>query len=329
MMNEKQRPPNGESPEGMDPSERQAQREILEKVLKKSKINLSPEEKDLMNDLLAELDLLHLRKSDLENRLGTSTALKNLILLAQQEEEQEALNLDAEPQEAITEQASVETEESQPEGTRRETDSTSAPSDKSLRSAEKSTARVKRESDIGVTGVPSKPSRPKSVRPRSRPKAQRSESPKPRPRPKEATRKSPPKRVPHSELRASIKPEDIVAKFIEAWNSKAFAAEYSCFAKKSRIMEKDDYVERRMDIYLQETQEKPVTRTMGRILFKRTYGNNAEVICERIILEGEKERTLVENYFLHFEGDEWKIVEVQSAPERSRKGVLRPLCRKG
>ena len=49
----------------------------------------------------------------------------------------------------------------------------------------------------------------------------------------------------------------------------------------------------------------------------KVQGDNAEILCEKILRDGPKERLFSEHYFLRKESGEWKIYKVESEPQKS------------
>jgi len=342
-----------------DQSERERQRATLQRVLSKSKAKLSSGERQLMEDLVAELDLLHLRQSDLDRRFSETPALRDLIMLAQEEDDQE-IGLTSKKKEAKSSAPSsglarVPKEQGPPPEGPQRYDVTSSSVARvqldvgPLQPAQQSrpqppakprhaTSRVAKKSEKEPVKPPRKAhakpkaSKPQPPPPRVAPRARQDPPPrvvskprekpplKPRPAPRTTQTTSGKTSAPfrRPSLIPTVKrpnPDITVRKFVEAWNQKAFAAEFSCYARRTRTMDKDAYIERRMEVYLSETQQNPVTKVLGGILSKRVYGDNSEVLCERIIRE---------NLDM-----EWSLrAQISSVDENLLKLLHRSGCRK-
>lgn len=328
--------------EPLEGNEREIQRNALERVLSKTKAKLSPVERALMDDLVAELDLLHFKERDMDQRLKDSPELTELIMKAQegQEDEEEHTLLeelenpgdplpsgrfDLTPYEKqVVPRFPASGMARVPKGE----------ASKGKTPKESTRSQIAKSSDIRSTSDAVAPQKGRIRRPRGvPPESKKDISPTP---PKNAEAVSPESKAQPSNkpLSAQVRseksvstsqpsevstPELTVRKFIEAWNKKTFPAEYSCFANKARTMDRNSYVERRMEVYLSETNTGPVTQQMGTIHSKRTHGGNAQILCDRIVNRTSTKDVFMENYSLCFEENEWRILEVRSSPGKSKR----------
>ncbi len=344
------------SEQALEKGDREVQRSTLERVLSKTKAKLSPEERQSMDDLVAELDLLHFRQREMEQRLKDSPELKDLILLAQEEEDQEA-------KQSLPKEQEVEPPPAAGGSQRYDLTPYEKKGTPSLRRS--GIARIpKPESSDAVGGVvlepklardpsasqketkstPSKPTRKTekvsqtvkkvTATPAAQPSASLSQTPESKlpPAPSRSHKETPVPAASPGISRSHTTPDQrpvpdlTVRKFIESWNQKAFTAEYACLAKRARSMDKDAYVDRRMDIYLSETQSTTVTQHLGAVHSKKTHGSRADILCDRIVKRGSNEDVFLENYALCLEDGEWRILDVRSSPGKPKrtKKIIQP-----
>jgi len=271
----KERTPKPVIPLGDDHADRQSQRETLEKLISKGKVKLSTKEKELMNHLLAELDLKELRSDEDTEEAEDERSLAELMtLLKEKKASNGGPSVESPPKDDI-EDVTLQAQQTPP-----------------------------------PTAPETIPERPSPIQPE--PVA----IPEPPPEIEEEILSETPEPATEEEKPVDD-PELTVRKYIEAWNRKAFGAEYACFSKELQTLNKESYVERRNSTHIKETRLKPVVQRVGIIHSKEFYGDNVEILCERVVRDGPKMSILLENYHLRLEDGAWKIRAVESLPLKS------------
>lgn len=111
-------------------------------------------------------------------------------------------------------------------------------------------------------------------------------------------------------------PEAVVRDFIEAFNRQDFDREYNYLGNALRLTPRGDYVRSRKFAYASSAQHVTngnlPTQEMGEVASVKIDGDNARIICDKIERFGPTPQYFQQRYVLRKEGDDWKIVQVQT-----------------
>ena len=121
-----------------------------------------------------------------------------------------------------------------------------------------------------------------------------------------------------------LEPLDVVRRYIDAWNHKAFAAEFSCFAPSYLKMSKEDYVDRRMATYLAYNRSGDFIQKLETVLKKHVEDNRAELLCLRSVREFHRLNRYLDLYVLKREEGQWRITAVTTTPAREPESSSKP-----
>jgi hypothetical protein len=124
--------------------------------------------------------------------------------------------------------------------------------------------------------------------------------------------------APSEELSRKVKtrpprtPEEVIQRYIRAWNSRAFLVEYSCFDESFIRVPKQEYIDRRMVTYLKLTRKGEVSQNLEKILRIERRGEDATVMCARSLVFPRHTELYLDYYTLKRIEEEWKITDVRS-----------------
>lgn len=112
----------------------------------------------------------------------------------------------------------------------------------------------------------------------------------------------------------SLRPEEMVKIFIDAWNKQDFETEFfclaSCFpASKRKGDTVQEYVLHRMKKYSERLVVGPVMKKVMEISSSPVHGNKATVFCLEVHKMPNKDLSLQREYELIFEDAAWRIAE--------------------
>jgi serine/threonine protein kinase len=148
---------------------------------------------------------------------------------------------------------------------------------------------------------------PEQRTPRKLPPAEEKEA-----APEEKAPVAPPHELPRKVERRERSPEEVVHRYIRAWNTRAFLVEYSCFDKDFIRTSRREYVDRRMVTYLKLTRQGQVTQELEKLLRVERRADEATVLCARRLEFPRRTELFLDFYRLKRREGEWKITDVRS-----------------
>jgi len=107
-------------------------------------------------------------------------------------------------------------------------------------------------------------------------------------------------------------PEQVVQRYIRAWNSRAFLVEYDCFDEHFMRVPKQEYIDRRMVTFLKLTRKGEVNQKLEKILRVERRGDDSTVMCARTLEFPRHSELYLDYYTLQRKKGEWKITDVRS-----------------
>jgi len=122
----------------------------------------------------------------------------------------------------------------------------------------------------------------------------------------------PPYELSRKVVRRERTPEEVIQRYIRAWNTRAFLIEYSCFARDFLKASRREYVDRRMVTYLKLTRQGQVTQDVEKVLRVERRSDEATVLCARRLEFPRRTELYLDYYTLKREEGEWKICDVRS-----------------
>jgi serine/threonine protein kinase len=107
-------------------------------------------------------------------------------------------------------------------------------------------------------------------------------------------------------------PEEVIQRYIRAWNTRAFLVEYSCFDKDFIRTSRREYMDRRLGTYLKLTRQGQVTQALEKMLRVERRGEEATVLCARRLEFPRRTEMFLDFYTLREREGDWKITDVRS-----------------
>ena len=121
------------------------------------------------------------------------------------------------------------------------------------------------------------------------------------------------------EASEEFSPSEVVTRYINAWNQKAFAVEYECFMPGMFSISLNDYVDTRMAVYLQSNKVGETKQELERIYREDVRGNSCEVNAYRLIITPNKTIRYADLYIMEKVGSSWKIKDVETKIESQER----------
>jgi serine/threonine-protein kinase len=112
--------------------------------------------------------------------------------------------------------------------------------------------------------------------------------------------------------KTSRTPQQVIERYIRAWNSRAFLVEYSCFDESFIRIPKQEYIDRRMVTYLKLTRKGEVSQKLEKVLRVERRGEDATVMAARSLEFPRHTELYLDYYTLKRIESEWKITDVRS-----------------
>lgn len=123
---------------------------------------------------------------------------------------------------------------------------------------------------------------------------------------------TPPYELSRKVERRPLSPEQVVERYIRAWNTRAFLVEFSCFDKDFLRTSRKEYMNRRMGTYLKLTRQGQVTQALEKMLRVERRSEEATVLCARKLEFPRRTELFLDLYTLKRREREWKITDVRS-----------------